>query len=95
MKVAFIGADYRSGISEKSGKPKPYSMARVYYAIPAKDKTTENYVYQAHGFRVLEIDLDPKALPLFEGLALGEEVDLEVQPLPQNPSRNIVTGIFS
>lgn len=91
MKVLFIGADARKGVSSKTGKP--YSMARLYYAIPAEPKQTEAYDYRATGFRVIEVDMEPDALAHFTRCKPLTEVDVRLEPVPANPSRNIVTGL--
>lgn len=92
MKVIYVGADHRQGTSKKTGKS--YNMARLYYAIPAESKSTSDYVYQAHGYRLVEVDLLPEALPQFASCKPFTQVDVALEPVPSNPSRNQVTGIL-
>ena len=98
MKVNYIGANVRKGVSEKTGNP--YTIARVLYSVPAESRRKmdqesgrEVYNFVAHGHQVREIDLDPSKLSRFEAVAPGAEVVLTLEPNPDNPQRNHVTGI--
>jgi hypothetical protein len=91
MKITYIGANHRVGKSAKTGRS--YDMARLLYAIPDSDSTKPDNVYRAHGHRVIEMDMVPSALSQFASCKPFTEVDITVEPVPENPSRNQVTGV--
>lgn len=91
MKVVYLGADHRKGVSTKSGKA--YDIAEVTYAIPAEPKETSDYVYRAVGYQVRTIPLDPSYLSRFSDVKPFAPCDLVLEPDPRNPSRNRVVGV--
>ena len=97
MKVNVIGVSRRVGISAKNGQP--YDIAEVAYLIEDKDGEKNGpdgnrlWVYKAHGYRVGTLELQPEALPRFKDQNFPAEIDLAIEPKPDAPSRNWVTGI--
>jgi hypothetical protein len=91
VKVIYVGADHREGVSSKTGQP--YSISNVYYAIPVTPKTTDSFTYKACGMKIVELRLDPSALRQFAQVPAFQEVDLKVEPMADNPSRNICVGV--
>jgi hypothetical protein len=92
MKVHFIGVARRHGKSSKTGNP--YDMCMLSYAVAIKPATTQNMTYAGFGYEVKEVDLDANALSQFALCKLGELVDVEVQPNPNDLTKNIVSGII-
>lgn len=96
MKVIYIGANCRTGRSEKNGRD--YQIAILAYLIPDESgqKKSENgnviWTYEAFGGRVREIPLKPEKLALFQNIKSCSEVDLILEPDPTDPSRNMVVG---
>ena len=97
MKVHYLGASLREGKSAKDDSP--YSIAEVAYATPDDSSLKKDpdgkvrWVYTGYGFRVNTIALDPKCIDKFKDVQAGTEVTLQVEPVPQNPSRNQVIGV--
>lgn len=83
-----------SGISRKSGAPKPYDFAQLEYVVPAKSITKEETNIINYGFDVRNVGVmnnhavieDLKNIPFLQPVKLLLEAD------PENPSRNVVTG---
>lgn len=91
MKVHFIGVARRYGTSSKTGKQ--YDMCMLSYAVAIRPNVTQTMNYSGFGYEVKEVDLDANALNHFAMCKLGELVDVEVQPNPNDLTRNIVSGI--
>lgn len=97
MKVHYLGASRRSGISEKTGRP--YDIAEVLFCVPDQSSEKRNsdqslkWTYTAHGLRTQTIELAPGAIEEFAGVQPLTEVTLQVEPIPTNPSRNHVIGV--
>lgn len=99
MKVFLIGASLRSGISAKNNKP--YTIAEVIYAIPDESKTkndddgTLRWSYTAYGYKTRTIELASTAIEAFKNVKALDIVDLKVEPMPENPSRNQCVGVVA
>lgn len=97
MKVRYIGANCRTGTSEKTGRP--YSIAEVSFLVPdshGEKKAPDGTViwrYVGHGERVQSVPLDPSKLSDFADVKPGSQVELMLEPVPENPSRNQVVGV--
>ena len=91
MKFYYLNAAARSGKKKADGKP--FAFTQVLVAAPLEEVNEENFQQHGHGFDTEAFDLDPKALPMFEGFELGQEIDLKFEPQPKNPRRNWVTGV--
>jgi hypothetical protein len=97
MKVTYIGCNSRSGISEAKGTA--YTIAEVIYMIP--DKAGEKrgpdgvliWTYIAYGNRVRTIPLDSSKISAFSAIKPCTEVDLKLEPIAENPSKNQVVGV--
>lgn len=96
MKVNYLGASLRVGISARDNSP--YQIGEILFSIPDKNgekkdpdgKTRWNY--KGYGHTTRTIGLDPGKIELFKDCEAGTEVDLIVEPVPSNPSRNQVIG---
>jgi hypothetical protein len=97
MEITFIGANCRKGVSEKTGNA--YEISELVYAIPDEDGHKRNedgstrWVYTGVGFRTLSLPLDPSKVRDFQGCELGKVYPVSLEPQPDNPSRNWVTGL--
>lgn len=80
-----------SGISKKSGQPKPYSFAQVHYLVPAKDFQNADNNISKLGLEEKTISMaDDKALfAKFASLSFPTQLKLTLAADPENPSRNI------
>lgn len=93
MKVLVLGVSRMSGVSHKTGSPKPYDMTRIQYAVPIQPVQSENRTLIGSGYEPQDLDLDPAALPQFAEVKFPIILDLDVQPNPSNLRRNICQGI--
>lgn len=99
MKVMYLGASCRSGLSAKNDSP--YTIAEVLFAVPDKPAAkadpngAQRWTYACHGYRTQTIELDPAALSAFGKVQPFTMVELAIEPVPENPSRNRVTGVKS
>lgn len=97
MKVKYIGASVRQGLSAKDNSP--YTIGEVSYAIPDKNAAKadpdgkQRWVYTCHGDRVQTIQLDPACLSQFAKCVPGTDVELIIAPLPTNPRNNHCVGV--
>jgi hypothetical protein len=91
MKVVFIGASRRHGVSGKTGNA--YDICELAHAWPIEPKRTEAYVFEGHGCSERTIELAPGALVQFAKVKVGQEVSITMEPNPRNPERNICTGL--
>jgi hypothetical protein len=91
MKALFLNAISVSGNKKADGKP--FSFSQVNVLKPVENRDSDNYHSHGHGHEIDSFDLDPKALALFEGIGLGSEVELTLEPQPSNPRRNWVTSV--
>ena len=97
MKVTYLGVNHRQGVSEKTNKP--YSVSELVYSTPDESGEKRNddgsvrWVYTAYGHKTRTLPLDPNAIHGFKGVEPFSQVDLVLEPQPENPSRNQVTGV--
>jgi hypothetical protein len=97
VKIHYIGANCRTGVSEKNGRH--YTIAELSYAVPDTDSQKNHddgsviWRYVGHGNKVKTINLDPACLSRFADIRPGTEIDVKLEPDPNNPTRNVVTGI--
>ncbi|MER0370180.1 hypothetical protein [Vibrio vulnificus] len=82
-----------SGISKKSGAPRPYSFAQVHYLVPAKGFVNDDNNIQKLGYEEKTISMkDDQALfNQFGSVNFPCNLQLIMDSDPENPSRNIVT----
>lgn len=91
MKINFIGVARRFGKSAKNGNS--YDICELFHAWPLTAKTTEHYTYTVHGFEQRSMKLSPDAVKEFASVSLGDEVTVILDADPENPMRNICTGL--
>ena len=91
FKVKFLGVMRRVGVSKAGNN---YDLCKLFYAVPMQSKTSESNTLTAYGHEQREIDLDAETINQFSSIAHGEEVELNMVPNPQNPQRNIVSGLI-
>ena len=97
MKVMFLGASVRKGTSEKTGND--YTIGELKYSM--QDESSQKlfpdgsimWTYTAHGHTSMSLPLDPQQLSKFAKVQPNTEVNLILEPMPRNPSRNWVTGV--
>jgi hypothetical protein len=94
MKRLFLSAIQRQGTSYKVDKlnGKPFDFTQLNVARPFEASNEANFKSRGFGFDTESLDLDPMAITQFEGLKLGQEVDLILEPQPNNARRTWVTG---
>lgn len=98
LKVTILGATLGNGVSSKSGAPKPYTINSIDYLVPAKDYIQGDHNINKCGYEKKTVSMQHdtvlynkvKQITTQHGVCL---VDLDLSPDPENPSRNIVTGI--
>ena len=97
MEVQYVGANCRQGVSEKNGRP--YTIAEVLYMIADEhsEKKSEDgniiWRYTAFGNKVRSLPCDPSKLSAFEKCKPGDLVQVQLEPNPENPTRNFVVGL--
>jgi hypothetical protein len=97
MKVIYLGASCRTGVSEKTGNR--YNIAELTYAEPDENSVKNGadgrvlWNYIAHGLRVRALPLDPSNLSAFAKVQPLTEVELVLSPDPRRPQNNLVTGV--
>ena len=97
MKLNYIGASCRTGVSQKTGNP--YTIAELLNSIPDENaqKKDESGVliwnYIGHGSKVRTLPIDPSKLSQFSSLETGVSVDVLLEPQLDNPTKNWVTGV--
>lgn len=92
MKVIFMGVSERKGISNK-GQGKPYEMHKIHFATPIDTVDTPNMTLSGHGYSEQTLDIDPLCIKLFEKLKPLTEVNVTVEPKPNNFSQTWVVGL--
>lgn len=92
--IGVIGITKGSGISRKTGIPKPYDFAQISYLIPATsiNKEETNITNYGYDVRQLGVRNDAQTIDLLKNMPFNESVSLILEADPTNPSRNIVTG---
>lgn len=93
MQVQFISATHRFGTSfKKNSQGTAYDICNVAYAVPVKEVNTTNMNFYGYGGEIREIGLTKSAMSSFQGLKVGELIELILSPNPENPRLNIVSG---
>ncbi|WP_047708554.1 hypothetical protein [Plesiomonas sp. ZOR0011] len=92
MLVNVIRAEIASGISKKSGTPKPYSFARVIYQTQAESFVSDDHNIQRSGLEEKEISMI-NDMSFYSRLIqnIPAQMNLILSPDPKNPARNIVS----
>lgn len=92
MKVRFLNATSRKGVSEK-GKGTPYDLCKLNYLLPVEAVDKDYMTYFGFGMVPVEIDLDPRCIHQFGGINAGDEVDIKIEPNPAQLRFNWVCGV--
>ncbi|MGF1863280.1 hypothetical protein [Photobacterium profundum] len=92
LTVFVSGVTKGSGISKKSGTPKPYSFANVDYLIPAKNFQNDDNDIRKLGMEVKSISMkdDMNLFAQFGSVSFPCQLNLILEANPENPSQNIV-----
>jgi hypothetical protein len=88
--VKYLGVMRRVGVSKAGNN---YDLCKLFYAVPMESKKSESNTLTAYGFEQREIDLDSETIAQFSDIESGTQIDLNMVPNPQNPQRNIVSGL--
>ena len=92
MKVVFMGISQRSGISNK-GQGTPYEMSKIHFAMNIEEINTPNMTASGIGYQERQLDIDPLCIDQFQALTPLTEVDVTVEPKPNNFSQTWVVGL--
>lgn len=94
LTVTVIGVKRGSGISKKSGTPKPYSFCQVEYLKAAKGFSNDDHNIRVYGFQTATINAtDSTELETaLSKIPFLQPVDLILGADPENPQNNIVVG---
>lgn len=92
MKVVFMGISQRSGISNK-GQGTPYEMNKIHLATPVEEISTSNMTVSGMGYQERQLDIDPLCIGQFQALKPFSEIDVTVEPKPNNFSQTWVVGL--
>lgn len=92
--LGVTGITKGSGISRKSGTPKPYDFAQISYLVGATSISKEETNITNYGYdvRIIGIRNDVQTIDLLKNMPFLESVNLVLEADPSNPSRNIVVG---
>ena len=97
MEATFISASRRKGRGKKDDSP--YDIAELHYGVPEKSGTKNDddgkvrWAYEAYGVQVYTMELHPDHISDFAKCKVGQQVNLILEPLPNNPKNNQVVGI--
>jgi len=92
MKLMILGVTRRHGKGKDSGND--YDMAFVNSITPLSSSSRPDNIFQAHGFRQLEIELDPNSIDQFSGLKFPAEYEVTTGSRPSNNGLvTVVTGL--
>ncbi|YCO05172.1 hypothetical protein ACB087_16970 [Vibrio sp. VNB-15] len=92
MKVVFLGISQRKGISNK-GMGNPYEMNKIHLAVPMDEIHTQHMTSTGFGVQERQLDIDPLCLPQFQQLKPFVEIDVTVEPKPNNFNQTWVVGL--
>lgn len=91
MKIKFIGVQHMRGTSAKTGRD--YDFAELLVARDVQAVHTDNRQVHGYGAEVQSIPLDKQCLDEFALFAVGDMVDVRVEPDPRNFKNNICVGV--
>lgn len=92
MKVVFMGISQRSGTSDK-GKGKPYEMAKIHLAMHIEEINALHMTQTGQGYQERQLDIDPLCVGQFQALKPFSDIDVIVEPKPNNFSQTWVVGL--
>lgn len=87
-----MGISQRSGVSNK-GQGNPYEMAKIHLAMPIEEINTPHMVATGNGYQERQLDIDPLCLTQFKQLQPFTDIDVTVEPKPNNFSQTWVVGL--
>ncbi|WP_445398651.1 hypothetical protein [Zobellella sp. An-6] len=92
--MAVISVTKGSGISRKTGVPKPYDFAQLTYLVPAKSITKEETNIINYGFDTRDLGVlnTPETIEALKNIPFMQPVKLILEADPENPSRNVVVS---
>jgi len=92
MKLFILGVTRRHGKGKESGEA--YDMAFVNSLTQVRSSTRPDNVFQAAGFRQIEVQLDPNAINDFLGLDYPAEYEVMTDSRPSAQGLvAVVTGL--
>lgn len=82
------------GVSHKTGKPVPYDFAQAEYLAPASNIDKPECKISSWGFELKQIGIrnDVMTIKAMSEAPKLVEINLILEPDPQNPTRNVVVG---
>ncbi|WP_073579427.1 hypothetical protein [Vibrio quintilis] len=89
-----MGISQRKGISNK-GQGRPYEMNKIHFAVPVETIDTPNMTLSGFGYSERDLDIDPLCIDQFEKVKPLTEVNVTVEPKPNNFSQTWVVGLSS
>mgnify|MGYP002795075811 CR=1 FL=1 len=90
MKVLVLNAQRAAGISKTGNQ---YDICTVTYAVPVQQVSRENRKVVGYGFNAQEVGLDPGSMGQFAAYEYPLELNLIIEPDPQNLNRNMCKGV--
>ncbi|MCC2604100.1 hypothetical protein [Planctobacterium marinum] len=96
MQLFVTGFEHSKGTGKSNGKP--YEIATLYCCTPLRPWKTENGEKRVAGFHADEkqsgfkVKADPKLIEEFLGNAHPAHMDVQLEPDPENPMKNMVVG---
>ena len=94
MKVIFMGTSQRKGISNK-GQGSPYEMNKIHFAIEIEEINATNMTVSGMGYQERQLDIDPLCLSKFSKVKPFSQVDVTIEPRPNNFTQTWVVGLQS
>jgi hypothetical protein len=73
MKALFLGFTRSAGVSKKTGKP--YDICKLFAALPLAPGS------ETQGTQGTEFQMEPSLMPKLHGVAVGTEIELEMQTI--------------
>lgn len=80
MKIHAAGVQRIKGTS---GKGNQFDMCNLLTLVPVEPVNNEKVNISGHGFKVVEMALDPTCLPQFAGIKFPSTIDVDLEPRPR------------
>lgn len=80
MKIHAAGVQRIQGTSKKGS---PFDMCNLITLVPVEPVVSEKISITGHGYKVVELAVDPLALPQFAGMKFPSTIDVELEPRPR------------
>ena len=93
MKIVAFGYSNSVGNSKKNGKP--YDIKNLLVGKPLRQWTNEHGVGEASGHESIEMPFESniELLNKIKNIPFPALVDLKTEPLPEDPTKNIIIGL--